>query len=172
MNFSTLEAKTIGLRLVNENDAKFICDLRNMPSLNKHISNSSSDVEVQKLWIREYKNRESLNSEYYFIIYKNDSLEPIGTVRLYDFKSDINSFCWGSWILNQNKTKYAAIESALLVYKFAFDHLGFKQSHFDVRKENLGVHKFHLRLGAIQTHSSDIDNFYTYQATKYYDIIS
>lgn len=167
-----LESKTIGLRLVNIDDATFICSLRNNPTLNRHISKTTSDVEMQEEWIRQYKKRESKQQEYYFIIYRKDTNEPIGTVRLYDFISDINSFCWGSWILNNNKTRYSAIESALLVYKFAFEELKFKQSHFDVRKDNLGVHKFHIRLGAIQTHSNDLDNFYIFKSSTYSNILN
>ena len=108
----------------------------------------------------------------YFIIYRNDNNERIGTVRLYDFKTTPKSFCWGSWILNQNKTRYAAIESALLIYKFAFDQLKFDQSHFDVRKENLGVHNFHIRLGTQHISSNNLDNFYVYPASSYYSILS
>jgi RimJ/RimL family protein N-acetyltransferase len=67
-------------------------------------------------------------------------------VRLYDFQDD--SFCWGSWILDRNKSRYAAIESAILVYDIGFDCLGFSRSHFDIRKENKRVIHFHERFGA------------------------
>ncbi|MEN8369478.1 GNAT family N-acetyltransferase [Acinetobacter bereziniae] len=172
MNIEEIKSKTIYFKLVTENDAEFICDLRNNPELNKHISQSSALVEEQKKWIRKYKEREKNQEEFYFIIYRKDSNERIGTVRLYDFKIDPKSFCWGSWILNQNKTRYAAIESALLVYKFAFDQLKFDQSHFDVRKENLGVHNFHMRLGAQHINGNDLDNFYVYPASNYYAILN
>ncbi|MEB6680158.1 GNAT family N-acetyltransferase [Acinetobacter lwoffii] len=172
MQFKSLKAKTIHFKLVEENDAEFICSLRTNPDLNKHLSQSTALVEEQKLWIKNYKNRESKRLEYYFIIYRNDNNEKIGTIRVYDFKEDPRSFCWGSWILNANKTRYAAIESAMLVYKFAFEELGFEQSHFDVRKENVGVHKFHLRLGAMHIDGNELDNFYIYPAARYFDILS
>ena len=172
IKINELKSKTIHLKLVAENDAKFICDLRSNPELNKYISQSSALVEEQQAWIRKYKDRERNNEEFYFIIYRNDNNERIGTVRLYDFKTTPKSFCWGSWILNQNKTRYAAIESALLIYKFAFDQLKFDQSHFDVRKENLGVHNFHIRLGAQHISSNNLDNFYVYPASSYYSILS
>lgn len=171
MKFKNLSAKTINFKLVEESDAEFICELRANPELNKHISQSSADVQAQRDWIRNYKKRETNNEEYYFIICRNDNNQRVGTIRLYDFKDSPKSFCWGSWILNENKTRYAAIESALLVYKLAFEELDFQQSHFDVRKDNLGVHNFHMRLGAEHIDGNNLDNFYIYPASQYFEIL-
>lgn len=154
-----LEANTIYFRLCEVTDAEFICGLRSDTKLNTYISASMSDIGAQKEWIDLYKQREANNQEFYFIICKNDHT-PIGTVRLYDFKTDLNSFCWGSWILNHDKTKYAAIESALLVYKAGFEILGFDQSHFDVMKGNEKVHSFHLKMGAQQVFEDDTNIYY------------
>jgi len=123
-------------------------------------------VAEQKIWLEHYKQREQEGNEYYFIIERTDST-PIGTVRLYDFRPDIHSFCWGSWILNENKTATAAIESALLVYHVAFDLLAFTQSHFDVRLENQGVIKFHLKTGATETHRDEQDAFFVFKKENY-----
>lgn len=173
MELDQLRAGTVHFRLVEENDAEFICELRNNPVLNKHISQSSAIVDEQKAWITKYKERETAGQEYYFIICRNDNNQSIGTIRLYDFQSSPKkSFCWGSWILNENKTRYAAIESALLVYRFAFEQLKFEQSHFDVRKENTGVHNFHMRLGAQHINGNEQDNFYIYPSSKYYQMLS
>ena len=68
IKINELKSKTIHLKLVAENDAKFICDLRSNPELNKHISQSSALVEEQQAWIRKYKDRERNNEEFYFII--------------------------------------------------------------------------------------------------------
>jgi len=54
---------------------------------------------------------------------------------------------------------FSAIESALMVYSYAFDHLKFSRSHFDVRKLNKSVWQFHERFGAIRA-SEDTDNYY------------
>jgi len=51
------------------------------------------------------------------------------------------------------------MESALLVYQFALT-LGFKRSHFDVRKENISVWKFHERFGAVRTQELGEDYLY------------
>lgn len=166
INFN-LRASTTYLRLVNEEDAEFICSLRNDDKLNTYISKSSADINAQKEWIRNYKNKEFSNTEYYFIICKLDNDLPIGTVRLYDFQDNPKSFCWGSWILNENKTKYAAVESALLVYEAGFAFLGFDQSHYEVMKGNDKVHSFHLKMGAQKVSEDETNVYYIFPKNKY-----
>ncbi|MFA0568287.1 GNAT family N-acetyltransferase [Vibrio gallaecicus] len=152
-----LVSKTVKLRLVVEDDAEFIVSLRNDERYNKHLSQVQGDVGTQREWIREYKSKEKNSEQYYFIIERLDGT-PCGTVRIYDFKGD--SFCWGSWILNTEKTRFSAIESALLVYKFAFDELNFKRCHFDVRKDNCKVNQFHSKFGAKKVGETEDDFLY------------
>jgi len=52
------------------------------------------------------------------------------------------------------------MESALMVYAYAVDHLGFQAAHFDVRKANERVWQFHERFGAIRVDENDTDYFY------------
>ena len=142
-----LKGKTIHLRLAEPADAHFIYSLRIDEIYNKHLSKVEDDVSKQVEWLIEYKKREKLGIEFYYIIHRNDDSLPIGTVRLYDFLGNKDSFCWGSWILNKNKTRYAALECALLIYDFAFDVLGFKRCHMDIRKGNTKVIDFHKKFG-------------------------
>lgn len=165
--FNDLKGRTVEFRLVEETDAEFIYDLRTNENYNKHLSKMTSDVYGQREWIKSYKLRELNKSEFYFIIIRSDNNKAIGTVRLYDFIKEKNSFCWGSWILNQDKTASSAIESALLVYKVAFQELGFERCHFDVRKDNLKVIQFHRKLGAEVVDSSEIDYFFNYERQSY-----
>lgn len=151
-----LMSKTIQMRLVEEKDADFILNLRLSDKFNRYLSKVSSDVEAQKAWLKSYKLDEKAGNQYYFIIERLDGT-PCGTVRIYDLQAD--SFCWGSWILNDNKTRFSAIESALLVYKFGFEKLGFKKSHFDVVKGNDRVINFHKKFGA-EVLSEDDENYY------------
>ncbi|WP_288077677.1 GNAT family N-acetyltransferase [Pseudomonas sp.] len=149
-----LQSKTVKLRLIEEQDAEFVLKLRLDDRYNQFLSSVDPSVEAQKEWIKKYKTDESKGIQYYFIIDRHDGV-PCGTVRIYDLKDD--SFCWGSWILNENKTRYAALESAFLVYKFAFDKLKFKKSHFDVRKGNDRVISFHEKMGAVRTGETELD---------------
>lgn len=150
-------SKSIYFRLVEETDAEFIISLRSDEKYNRHLSFVDDDVEKQKEWIRNYKKKEKEEQEFYFIIHRISDSLPIGTVRLYDFIGSRDSFCWGSWILNENKTKYSALESALLIYDYAFFEKGFKRCHMDIRKENLKVIDFHKRFGVKIIGETELD---------------
>ena len=162
-----LVANTVYLRLVKEKDAEFICNLRNTEELNTYISKSTVDTKMQRQWIIDYKERETEGKEYYFIICRKSDDLPIGTVRLYDFLNNHKSFCWGSWILNADKPRYAAVESALLVYEAGFNHLNFDQSHFEVMKGNNNEHEFHLRMGAEKVREDEVNEYYIYKKETY-----
>lgn len=156
-----LKSKTISMRLVEPTDAEFILKLRLDPRYNSFISSVKNDVELQRAWIINYKREESEKRQFYFVIERADGV-PCGTVRVYDLTPD--SFSWGSWILNENKTRYSAIESALLIYQFGFNELGFSKCHFEVMKENIRVVEFHKKFGATVV-SEDDCNFY-FEITK------
>ncbi len=154
--FDKLQLKTIQLVPVRSEHADYIYSLRIDPLYNTHLSPPPASAEAQRAWIERYVQREQQGEEFYFVIERLDKV-ACGTVRLYDFRGP--SFCWGSWILDHNKSRYAAIESALLVYRIGFEHLGFDESHFDVRRENRKVISFHKKMGAITTEIDD-DNEY------------
>ncbi|MFT7257852.1 MAG: hypothetical protein ACI8VR_002912, partial [Candidatus Azotimanducaceae bacterium] len=96
-------------------------------------------------------------SSFYFIIENKARNVRCGTLRLYNFNGD--SFEWGSWILDENKTRYAAMETAIFVYEFAMLNLGFARSDFEVRKQNEKVVSYHLKSGAKIIAEDDV-NFY------------
>ena len=152
-----LTSRTIRLRFVEESDAEFILKLRLDEKYNQFLSGVSPDLRSQKDWIRKYKIDEKAKKQFYFVIERLDGT-PCGTVRVYDLKQD--SFCWGSWILNENKTRFAALESAFLIYKFGFEELGYKKSHFDVMKGNEKVISFHTKMGAIPTGEDEQNYFF------------
>lgn len=159
-----IEGKNIQFRLVEETDANFILMLRLDESKSKFISKVDHDIQKQIEWIREYKTRENNKTEYYFII-EDKNGERHGCVRLYDFRGD--SFCWGSWILRNGSPSYMAIESALLVYEYAFFSLCFKKSHFDVRKGNDKVIAFHTRFGAKIVNEDQLDFYFIFTKEDY-----
>ena len=61
------------LRLVVEEDAQFILQLRLDESLNRFLSKVDSNQDEQREWIKRYKCREREKLEYYFIIESRDS---------------------------------------------------------------------------------------------------
>jgi RimJ/RimL family protein N-acetyltransferase len=151
------EVDGVKLRLAEPDDAEFILGLRLNPLRNKHLSRVENDIDAQKAWLNNYKNREKAGDEFYFIIRNNGG--AVGTLRIYDFRGP--SFCWGSWIITPGLSTRIALASVYLVYKLAFDILGFQSSHFDVRIDNVSVNRFHQRMGAVLTSSDDANNYYT-----------
>jgi RimJ/RimL family protein N-acetyltransferase len=166
MDQQLIMGKTISLRLATANDAKFIHSLRVDNKLNKHISKVTGTVDAQRDWLEDYKKRELLEKEFYFIIIKNKTSEPIGTVRVYGITDD-HRFCWGSWILNDNKTVTSALESAYLVYKFAFETMNYKSSYFQVDNNNTHVISFHKKTGATFIDHDDVNHNFSYEQNAY-----
>ena len=148
MRIDSMKYKSIHFKLAEIQDADFILSLRLDEKYNKHLSIVQNDLQDQKNWLERYKERELACLEYYFIVHRNSDSERLGTVRLYDFIDDEKSFSWGSWILNEKKTRYAALECAILIYDYAFLKLKFKRCHMDMRKSNSKIIEFHKKLGA------------------------
>lgn len=146
--------KTLSFRDATVADAVFILSLRTDENKSRYLSAVSADLNAQQTWLKGY---EDSQDQAYFIIEYQD--KPIGTVRLYDAQQD--SFCWGSWILKDSRPSQAAMESALMVYSYAVNTLGFQSSHFDIRKGNERVWKFHERFGAQRIAETDLDYLYT-----------
>lgn len=137
-----------------EEDAEFILSLRVDEKKSKFLSRTEPNIEKQIEWLHNYA---SSQNQAYFII-GNRAGEPVGTVRLYDAQQD--SFCWGSWLMIHGCPSSFAIESALIVYHYGL-LLGFKRSHFDVRKGNKSVCQFHEKFGAVKIGETAEDYFYS-----------
>ncbi len=134
-------------------DAAFILSLRTDTGKSRYLSPVSGVLAEQRAWLKRYA---QANDQAYFIIEYQGT--PIGTVRLYDPQGD--SFCWGPWILHSSFPTHAAMESALMVYAYAVDCLGFAAAHFDVRKDNERVWQFQGRFGPVKTTDIDLNYFY------------
>lgn len=131
-----LQAKGVRLRLVENEDAQFIVDLRTDPRLGQNLSPTSAILEDQINWIKNYKKREADQEELYFIIEDSNKI-PWGTVRLYGF--DENCFTVGSWICLPGNQDKIAVKAWLLCVEYGFEMLKFNVLLFDVRKKNTGV---------------------------------
>ena len=140
-------------RRVDVNDAAFILNLRLDEKKSRHLSSTSADLAQQIKWLESCVQDDS---QIYFII-ENKLAEQFGTVRLYDRRED--SFCWGSWILKEGCPAGFSVESALIVYEFALS-LGFSRAHFDVRKQNVSVWRFHEKFGAKRVGETENDYLY------------
>lgn len=152
---SHIRGHKIALRDVVVDDAPFILALRTNPEKSAYISPVSGELSTQVEWIERY--REGVGQAYFII--EDLAGVALGTVRLYDAQGD--SFCWGSWILRDGAPTNASIESALIVYRFAIETLGFSRSHFQVNRLNSSVYAFHERFGAVRVAESEVEYEYT-----------
>lgn len=163
-NLTRVDGPNLTLRLIRPEDADYVHGLRTDPSYNRHLSEVRGTAEDQRRWIEGYKAREANLRELYYVIERKDGIR-CGLVRLYDISAD--SFTWGSWILDHNKTPKAALESAVLVYIAAFEGLGLQQAQFDVRRDNANTLAFHRRFGATETHETDHDIYFNYPRPRF-----
>jgi hypothetical protein len=115
--------------------------------------------------MRSYADRCAAGLEAYFII--EVAGEAQGSLRLYDYLPERDSFCWGSWIIRPGAPAVTAYQSAIIAYDLAFGALGFTSAHFDVRQANLSVWKFHEKMGAKLVREDSSDRFYEYAVEDY-----
>ncbi len=154
----------VDCRLVNENDASFILELRTNEKLSKYINSTSDNLNKQIEWIKEYKNRERLGLEYYFIYSSNNKV--FGVNRIYNMKD--NSCSGGSWICKIGNDEEKSIVSILIERDIMFEILNFTYDKFDVRKENLHVQKLNKMFGAKIIGSTELDIKYSLYNQDYY----
>lgn len=152
-------------RLVVEDDAEFIVQLRTNPVLGRFIHSTDNDVEKQKEWIRNYKEKEKAGREYYFIHYIEGA--PFGLSRLYGIEED---HCTeGSWVCRPIDDFSKSVASLVVTREILFENLGLDYDIFDVRKENKKVQKIHKISGAINTGETELDYLYKLTRDAFYE---
>lgn len=143
--------RNLVLRAATPADAAFAHALRSNERKTAFLNPIQGTVADQAAWLASCH---ADPHQIYFVIEGRDA-GPLGLVRIYDQRGD--SFCWGSWIIRDGAPASAAIESALLLYRYALDAAGFARSHFDVRIGNDKVIDFHRKLGAVETGRDALD---------------
>lgn len=150
----TLRGRTVLLRAATPDDADFVLALRSDAAKTRFLQPVQADLQAQRDWLaRSHADPQQL----YCVICAHDGTR-LGLVRLYDPQGD--SICWGSWLIQDGAPASTAIESALLVYLHALA-LGYRRSHFDVRIGNDSVVRFHTGFGAVETHRTDKDIYFS-----------
>ena len=146
-----IQGKTLLFSDAGVADAAFIHQLRTDARGSRFLRPTSALLADQVAWMQAYA---ECSDEAYFVI-ANAKGKRLGTVRLKEARGD--SFSWGSWILAPDVPAHVAIESALMVYAYALDVLGFQRSHFHVLRDNARVCAFHERFGALPVFRSGMD---------------
>ena len=130
------------LRPVDVGDAVFITELRCNPRLNGYIHSTSGRVEDQVAWIERYFERPG---DWYFTIVDRASNEREGTIGIYDYEPEARAAEWGRWIVRPGSL--AAVESALLIYRAAFETLALRAVFCRTIADNKRVVSFHDNAG-------------------------
>lgn len=126
------------LRPVRVEDAEFIVALRNQDHAKGRINDTSTDVEKQRQWIRDYLERPD---EYYWII-EDLNGSPMGTTSLYHYNKELNQIEIGRWVMLKDHT-INVIASRIQQFDFAFNDLGVDRVVFDVASYNKPVLRYH-----------------------------
>lgn len=163
-SIACVEGPNLTLRLIKPDDAAYVHGLRTNPFYNSHLSKVTGTVQDQRAWIEGYQARETAGQEFYYVIERKDGTR-CGLVRLYDF--DVESFTWGSGILDESKPLKAALESAVLSFGIGFGALGMHSANVDVRLENRHATSLYERLGMTKTHRIDGQIFFAYPRARF-----
>ncbi len=133
------------LRPAEIEDAGFIVDVRAGHSeRNRYIHAVSRDVSLQEDWMKKYYERDN---DYYFVIENMLTGKPEGLVGIYDIDQQKKIAEWGRWIILPESL--AAVESAYLMYRVAFEILGLESVYSRTVKDNVAVVSFHDSFGAL-----------------------
>jgi RimJ/RimL family protein N-acetyltransferase len=154
------------LRLIEENDAEFIVDIRTDINKSKFISSTDSNIEKQKQWIRNYKKRETINKEFYFIaIDEND--EKFATYRLYNISND--SIEVGSFVSKPfYKIALNVIKVDVILKSYVFETLGYDSLNFEVRKNNKTVINYHNKFKPDLINEDDLNYYYKLEKNSFF----
>lgn len=152
-----MEMYGLTVRLVKEEDADFILQLRTDPEKSKFIHHTDSDIAKHLEWFKKYKIRESEGRDYYFIYLKDG--KPVGVNRIYNIHEYYGTP--GSWICSKDNDLETTMATSILLREIAFNKLGLDLMIFDVRKGNKKVWRMHKMWGSLQIGESEIDYFFS-----------
>jgi RimJ/RimL family protein N-acetyltransferase len=131
-----------GLRPVELTDANFIFNLRSDPEYTKLIHPISPYLVDQVAYIKEYFKRPG---DYYFIVERICDNSSEGALSIYNVDGQRKCGEFGRWILSRGSL--GAVESALLLYRMAFDILNLDMVYSRTTAENKHVISFHQSCG-------------------------
>lgn len=153
----TLNKYGLYLRLVDESDADYILKLRTNPKLGKFLNTTKHDIYEQAKWIQDYKKREYIGTDYYFVYFYNN--QRIGLNRIYNING--LTATTGSWICSPGLPIELPLLTVVIIREIFFEILGLEIDYMATRKDNKKVIKMHHLLGAKKTGENEIDVFHS-----------
>lgn len=132
---------SVDLRPVEENDAKFILDIRAGESARRYLHALDISIEQQQTWIRAHR---EMPGDYYFVI-MNKSGRSIGTIGLYGLANGSGEIgrliCIG--------TPIESTEASLLILDLAFEQMRCDHLTGSVVCENTKVRSMFHKYGFV-----------------------
>lgn len=132
--------------------AEFLLEIRNAPHKSQFLHRGAITLAQQIAWMQA---QDVAQNHIYFISHDKATRLPIGTIRIYDEKLELNSVSIGSWVMLDRTPAKLGLETLALAVQY-IDYLGFTHCHFGIHRDNTSVIKFHRNLGAcISEETSD-----------------
>ena len=103
------------------------------------------DAQAQREWIARYLQREN---DYYWVVQRLDTGQSEGVIGIYDINPSVPTAEWGRWVLRQGSL--AAPESALLIYRAAFELIKLESIYCMTVADNQPVVSFHDSCGLLR----------------------
>lgn len=138
----TISGPAFRLRPIANSDADVVLKLRRNPTLNRYLHATPQSVRAQMEWLAAYYERPH---DYYFAIERLRTSRVEGVISIYDIDPTFAIGEWGRWILTPDSL--AAVESAWLIYRLAFEQLGLQHVVCRTVFENSKVVSFHDSCG-------------------------
>jgi RimJ/RimL family protein N-acetyltransferase len=123
-------------------DSDLVVELRSNLDLVRHLHQFTGGVQGQRRWFADYIKREG---DFYFVVFRQRSDLPEGTVAIYNLDQVHRRAEWGRWILRPGSM--AALESAYLTYQVAFEQLGLDEIYSTTHTDNEQAVSFHDSCG-------------------------
>lgn len=130
------------LRPAGDDDADFIVGLRTDDVLTRYLPRISASRERQLEWFASYY---KTPGDYYFIVERKIDGAAEGAISVYNIGVEPGGGEWGRWVLRHGSL--AAVESALLIYRFGLSTLKLGHMYSRTFAANLPVLSIHDRCG-------------------------
>ncbi|MEL1240094.1 GNAT family N-acetyltransferase [Flavobacterium flavipallidum] len=157
----------IKLRFVEEKDAAFILELRTDLSKSRFISQTDSDTEKQKEWIKNYKLREEKGEEFYFIASDVNEID-FATYRIYNKKEDTIEI--GSFISRPSyNNPINVIKLDIIIKEYVFTVLGYQKLNFEVRKDNKSVVNYHKKFNPVIVNEDELNYYFVLEKEAFFE---
>lgn len=137
-----LRGHAFGLRPVTLEDAALIVTLRAPAGAAGYLNRGAATDAAQRAWLERYFQQPG---DYYFVVYALAEDRPEGLAGIYAIDPERACGEWGRWVLRPGSR--AAVESALLVYRCAFECLGLGRVIAHTLAGNAQVVSFHDSCG-------------------------